>query len=117
MATADTAKLIASLILKDGLTPVVRTVGKSLDGLDAKLTKTQNRSLKAGQQIGTGIKNTAKLATVGVGILATQVAAGLNQLVELEKVTTQTNAVLKSTGGAAGQTADDIRHLAETYEN
>jgi hypothetical protein len=117
MPVADTAKLIAALTLKDGFTGPLKNANKALNTFDAKLTKTQGRGYLAGQQIGTGIKNGAKLAAVGLGILATQVVAGLNQLSQLEEQTAATNAALASTKGVSGQTAESVRALAEQYEN
>ena len=54
---------------------------------------------------------------VGVGVIAANVAAGIQSLVRLEEVTAATNAVIASTGGAAGITAQEVRDLAEEYEN
>ncbi|MES2155936.1 MAG: hypothetical protein V4510_12450, partial [bacterium] len=117
MALADTAKLLASLTLKDGFTGPLKSMDKSLSKFDTHISKTQRRGFKAGQQIGSGIKAGAVIAAAGIGILATQVVAGLNQLSQLEDATAQTNAVIKSTGGVAKTTAADVRNLAEKYEN
>jgi hypothetical protein len=116
VATADTARLIASLELKDQFSGPAGRITKSLGNLDRGITNTQGRAYKAGQQIGTGIRNGAIIAAGAVGFLATQVTFGLRALTELETATTQTNAVLKSTKGVAGQTAESIRALAEKYE-
>lgn len=113
MALAETANLIVNLGLKGNF---ARDIGKANRSLD-QLVKGESRAFKAGAQIGTGIRNGARLAAIGVGILTTQVVAGLGQLATLEKATAQTNAVLKSTKGVAGQTADSVRALAEEYEN
>lgn len=56
------------------------------------------------------------MAAAGVGI-ATQVHAGIQSLVELEEANAQTAAAIKSTGGAAGLTLEDIRKLSEALED
>lgn len=113
MALSDTAKLIVDLSLKGNY---VSALGKAISATEKFDTKA-SRSYRAGQQIGTGIKRGAAIAAVGVGILASQVALGLRSLVELEQQTAQTEAVIKSTGGVAGVTADQVRALAEQYES
>jgi len=116
MGLADTAKLVVDLSLAGNFASSLGKAGKSLDTFDGKVSRTSSRGYQAGQQIGTGIKNGARLAAVGVGILATQVALGLRSLVQLEQATAQTEAVIKSTGGAAGVTAEQVRNLSEKYE-
>lgn len=113
MGLADTAKLVVDLSLKGNFTG---QIGKAMGGLD-KFDRKASRAFQAGQQIGTGIQRGAALAVVGVGILATQVGAGLRSLIELEKATAQTNAVIKSTGGVAGISAAEVGRLAEKYES
>ena len=113
MAVADTAKLIVDLSLKGNFARQLGLASKATKNFD----RDASRAYKAGSQIGTGIKRGAAIAAAGVGILATQVGFGLDQLIELEKLTTQTNAALKSTKGVSGQTADSIRNLAEKYES
>jgi hypothetical protein len=112
MAFADTANLIVKLSLGGNFESQLSKVTRQLKGFDKDAT----RGYKAGAQIGTGIKRGALLAAAGVGVLATQVGFGLDQLIELESLTAQTNAALKSTKGVAGQTAASIRTLAERYE-
>jgi hypothetical protein len=112
VALAETAELVVALKLQDGLTRGLRGVSARLDTL-SRQTVDWNR---AGQQVGQGIRNGAKLAAVGLAALGTQVAAGLQSLVELEKATAQTEAVIKSTGGVAGVSAEEVRRLAESYE-
>lgn len=116
MATSETAKLLASLELKDKFSPALKNANRALGQFDTKLSKTEGRAYRAGQQIGTGFRNVGKLAVAGAGILAANVALGLNSLIELEKQQAQTNAVIKSTGGIAGVTAEQVGRLAEKYE-
>lgn len=112
MAVADTAKLIVDLSLKGNFARQLGAASKATKQFD----KDASRAYKAGTQIGTGIKRGATLAAVGVGLLVTQIGFGLDQLIQLESLTAQTNAALKSTKGIAGQTAASIRNLAEKYE-
>ena len=117
MPAAETARLIASLELKDQFSKPLGAAEGRLGSFDRKLSDTSNRAYRAGTQIGTGIKAGVVIAATGIGILASQVAVGLNSLVKLDDVVTQTNAVLKSTKGAAGENAKAIRDLANKYED
>lgn len=116
MPLAETARLAAELSLKGNFAGQLKGAERALGGFDTKLSQTQGRAYKAGQQIGTGIQNAAKIAAVGVGLLASQVAFGLRSLSGLEDVVAQTNAVLKSTSGVSGETAASVRALANNYE-
>jgi hypothetical protein len=117
MAISETAKLIASLELKDLFTKQVDNATKSLGKLDKSLDHSQSRAYKAGGQIGTGIKRGAAIAIGAIGLVATQVALGVKSLEDLEKVTAQTNAALKSTHDASGQTAAGIRDMSNAFES
>src|SRR5689334_24230923 len=108
MATAETARLIASLELKDLFTKQISGAEKSLNSFDKKLSSSQTRAYQAGAQIGIGIRRTAAIAVGAIGFLATNVALGVSSLEKLDTVVAQTNAVLKSTKGAAGENAQAI---------
>ena len=115
MAVADTANLIVSLKLDDRFSGPLRGINRQLD------TFTRNASLRGGlgqigQGLGKGVRNAALLAAPAVAGLAVQIRAGVDSLRELERVEAQTNAVIESTGGAAGISAKQIRDLAEEYE-
>jgi len=116
MALADTVNLIVKMSLGGNFASAMAANKRLLKDFDSQVTATGSRSYRAGVQIGTGIKNGLVIAGTAVGFLATNVGLGLRALTELEKVTTQTNAVLKSTKGAAGENAAAIRDLAEKYE-
>jgi hypothetical protein len=113
MALSETAKLFVNLSLTGNFASQMQKANKSLSTFEAS----SNRAYRAGQQIGTGLKNVGKIAAVGVGLLTTQVAFGLQSLIKLEKATAQTEAVIKSTGGAAGITAAQVQKLSEKYES
>jgi hypothetical protein len=70
MAISETARLIASLELKDLFTKSVDNATKSMGKLDKQITGTQGRAYKAGQQIGVGIKRGVILATSALTGLA-----------------------------------------------
>jgi hypothetical protein len=70
MAIGETAKLLASLSLEDKLTPALKKASGSLDRFDVRLDKSSSRAFKAGQQIGTGIKAGAVIATAAIGSIA-----------------------------------------------
>jgi hypothetical protein len=114
---AETAKLAVDLSLKGNFSSALAANQKALSGFNAKITDTQGRAYKAGQQIGTGIKTGAVIAAGALGFLVTQVGLGLRSLSQLDDVVTQTNAVLRSTKGAAGENAKAIRDLATKYED
>ena len=117
MAVAETARLIVDLSLKGNFNRQIGTTGRALGKFEAQLDRTESRAFRAGQQIGTGIQRSATLAAAGIGILAGNVLIGLDSLVKLEKQQAQTEAAIKSTGGAAGITAKQIRDMAEEFES
>lgn len=114
---ADTAKLIVDLSLQGNFVTSMTKATKSLNTFDTKLSQTESRAYRAGQQIGTGIKRGAAVAAAGVGLLVSQITVGLQSLIKLENAQTQTNAVIKSTGAVAGVSAEMVRKLAEQYES
>jgi hypothetical protein len=117
VALADTANLLVKLSLGGNFLSQIGKATTGLNKFDKQLGRTEGRAFKAGQQIGTGIKNAGRLAAVGVGFLVSQVTLGLQSLIELEQATAQTNAVIKSTGGIAGITADEVQRLSEKFES
>lgn len=118
MAVAETAQLVAELSLRDQLSGRVGNVNRSLNGLDAA-------SRKAGRSIGL-LGHTLSTA-LGVGVervveggirsLISSIQSGVAGAQELEAQQAQTQAAIKSTGGVAGVTADQVRKLAEQYES
>lgn len=113
---ADTARLAVQLDLKGNFASNLKSSQAALGKFDRQVSASGSRAYKAGQQIGTGIRNGAIIAAGGITFLASQVTLGLRSLATLEKAQAQTNAVLKSTKSVAGQTADSVRNLAEKYE-
>jgi hypothetical protein len=117
VALAEAAKLIATLDLGGNFVKNLGSADRALGKFDSHIDRSQSKAYQAGQKIGTGIKAGAAIAAVGVGILATEVTRGLQSLVELEQQQAQTNAVLKSTKGAAGISAKAVTDLSEKYES
>lgn len=77
-----------------------------------------NKLDRAGRQAGSNLGRNVALggAAVAAGI-ATQVKAGVDSLVELERVENLTAAALKSTGNLAQQSVEGIRARSEAMEN
>lgn len=110
MSFAETAELAVRLTLKDGLTGPLRSATGAIGNFE------QRTGL-----LSKGVRNLAdnamRLGVVGFGLLTTQVKFGLDSLRELENVMAQTEAVIASTGGVAGLSADQIRAMAVELEN
>lgn len=110
----EVQELVARLRLKDEMSGPIRKVRAGISGVSDALNSPRMR--RGVSQIGTGLRNSALIGAAGVGVLASQVAVGLNSLVELEQQQAQTNAVIKSTGGVAKITGKQVTALAEKYE-
>ena len=111
---AETAKLVSSLELKDNFTP---TANRAIH----KLGQMESTAFRVGQGIGKGLRNAAaniaKIGVVGAVALGGVVAAGVKSLGDLQRSQAQTAAVIKSTGGKAKVSADQVRALAEAQED
>jgi hypothetical protein len=97
MAISETARLIASLELKDLFTKQVDSATKSLGKLDKGLDSSQGRAYKAGQQIGTGIKRGVAIAIAagaGLGALFVQIAKEGQHAADVQAI--YANAIAKS---------------------
>jgi hypothetical protein len=66
---AETARLAVDLSLKGNFSSALAANQRALSGFNAKITDTQGRAYKAGQQIGTGIRRGVFLAVGAVGAL------------------------------------------------
>jgi hypothetical protein len=113
VAAADTARLVAELSLADKFSPAMKGVIGSLD-------KAESRFGAIGKKAQQGVANfTRNVGLIGVGVagaLATQVVAGIHSLEDLQTQLNATEGVIKSTGGAAGVTAKQVRDLATSLE-
>ncbi len=82
----------------------------------SQLSREFGRASKASSGFGGALGKLGKVAAVGVGAafagLAATLKVGFDELAEGQKVSAQTGAALKSTGGAANVTAKEIEGLA-----
>src|SRR6185369_6566749 len=108
MPAADTARLIASLELRDEkFTAGLGRVDKGIGRLGVKTTA-------LGTGIGIGLEH---LASKGIGALFGAIQSGQDTLHEFQDVQAQTAAVIASTGAKAGVTAQQVRDLANAQED
>jgi hypothetical protein len=111
---ASTAKLLASLDLKDNMS-------KGLAAASANIGKLEGRFAKIGgiaqRGVSNAIGNITRLAVVGAGALVGAIGLGVRSLADLARTTQQTEAVIASTGSKAGVSAIQVRSLAESLEN
>jgi len=115
MTTGEQAELIVNLRLRDQFTAPVKKLQGNLQTLDRQTAQLQRGLGKIGQGLKTGIGNAAKIAAVGVGFLAIQLRAGIQELIEWEDAQLQVNAAIKSTKGVAGVTSKAVEDLADKY--
>jgi hypothetical protein len=73
-------------------------IGRELDTMGGKASKLGG-ILKGGLLLGVGA------AVTGIGALGAMMVSSVNAVSEMEQIQAQLNAVLASTGGAAGMTA------------
>lgn len=88
----------------------LKDVQKDLGGLD-------DASKKASGGIGKLSDSAKKAAAVGLGALEGALIFSVKAAIEAEQVMAKTEAVIKSTGGAAGLTADEVSDLAGQFSN
>lgn len=88
--------------MKDNASDTIDKVDKKGEGLAGSLGKLGPIAAGAGLALG--------------GILAANIKAGIDGLSEYQDKTAQLDAVLKSTGGAAGVTAEQVKTLADQMQ-
>lgn len=97
---------------------LVVKISADLSGLDAGIKEATNTVSSFGDVLkgsflgGLG----ANLATTAFATLTSAVTDAFHALAEVDKISGQTAAVIKSTGGAAGVTADQVATLADQLE-
>lgn len=118
MAIADTARLIASLELQDKFSRTAANANRSLGQLEGASGKAARGMGFLGHTISTAL-GVGLLSAVGTGfrLFTSSISGAIEQEKLLQSATAQTNAVLTSTGGVSGQTADGVRAMAEQFEN
>lgn len=121
MALAETARLVASLEMQDKFSGPLNKAGASLGRFQGSLGTIG----KGVGQVGAGIERVAvRLVELGVAagaalgtLFVKNLRSGIDELNRLELVMTQTNTVLASTKGVAGQTAESIREMSKRFED
>lgn len=100
------------------MSDLVVKISADISRLDAGIREAENRVSSFGDVLkgsflgGIG----ANIATSAFGTLTGAVTDAFHALAEVDKISGQTAAVIKSTGGAAGVTADQIAALADSLE-
>jgi hypothetical protein len=125
MALRDTARLLASLELEDKFSRPADKIDASAGKLEGRFSKLDTGAKKIGGGMAHAAGTIAKVGAVagavavggGIALLTKAFTAGSASLEELNQVQGRTAAVIRSTGGAAGQSTGDIRKLAEEMEN
>jgi hypothetical protein len=117
MATADTARLIASLELQDKFSANADKFERALGGMERKTSTLGKIGGEVSRGAQTAVRNIATIGVFAAGAIASQVALGVQSLAQLEEVKNQTDAVIKSTQGAANVTAEEVRAQAEALED
>lgn len=99
--------------------PVVITITADTKGLKSGLGDAEKAAQKFDGTVGDLSKSLAgSAAKFGAGLaLAGWIKAGTDEAIELNKVMAQSAAVVKSTGGAAGVTAKQMRDAAASIED
>jgi hypothetical protein len=111
---AEQAELVVKLSLKDQISRGVAGIKTNLKGLESSFGRIGGIAQKG---VSTAITNIGRLGVVAAGAVATQVFAGIRSLEQLERVNQQTDAVIKSTAGVAGQSLETVRSLAQALED
>jgi len=114
MAAAETARLIASLELKDNMSKGINSAVGGIGRLESKFNRIGGIAQRG---IGNAVRNIERLGIAGGLALAGAVAFGIRSLGDLARTTEQTNAVIASTGGKAGVTAAAVRDMANSLKN
>ncbi len=108
---AETAKMVAELDLKTGkFTKGVSTAVKDVGRLSGAVAK--SRAVAVG--VGVGLE---RLAEKGISTLGNAIGDGIQGALVLERTMNATQAVIESTGGAAGVTAQQVNDMANSIEN
>ncbi len=108
MAIAETAKLMSSLELD------TRKFDSGITKASKGLNTLSTRTVAAGTAIGVGLE---RLAEKGLSALGGAIGEGIQAALTLEKAQAQTQAVIESTGAAAGVSAVQVRDYANALED
>jgi hypothetical protein len=111
--SAETARLIASLELKDNLSKGIGTATASIGKLEGKMNRLGGIAQKG---VSSAITNVTRLGLAAGVAVAGAVGFGIRSLADLARTEAQTAAVIESTGGKAGVSAAQVREYAESLE-
>lgn len=111
MAVSETARLLASLELKDLFTKQIDNATKSLGKLDTKLDQSQSRAYRAGQQIGTGIK---RGLAIGITALGTAAVVGGTVFAKAIKSASDLSETLSKVGVVFGKSSTKVLEFGKT---
>jgi hypothetical protein len=94
------------------------SLDKDMRQAEGSMGKLEKRSSALGSKLKSGLKVGAVAAGTAIGAgLAVSLKNAITEAREAEKVTRQTEAVIKSTGGAAKVTAKDLEELSTAISN
>lgn len=105
----DTSKILVELSLQN--TEYLKKIQQSLDATKGFAQK----SSESVSEFGSSLSHIVSAGAV-IGALSLAFAHAIKETVEFQKAQTQLDAVLQSTNGAAGVTAERANKLAEEYE-
>lgn len=91
----------------------VDDVGSATEDAAQKSDTFSTSATKLGDVLSVGLKAAAGVAVAGLAALGAVLWEGVQGAIEAEKVTAQLEAVIKSTGGAAGLSAEEVIGFAE----
>jgi TP901 family phage tail tape measure protein len=114
VAVGETARLIASLELKDQFSKTVNNALTGLTRIDKRIDQTRTKAFQTGQHIGIGIQNVAK---VGLGVVAAGagvVVASLKVAGDFEAQLNTINTVAHAGVPELKAIGDSIRAIAKT---
>ena len=112
---ADTAKLVASLELKDKFSKNAAAFNRSVTGMERRTSTLSKIGSQASAGVGSAIRNIKLIGLAAAGALAYGIKQGLASIASIQKEAAQTVAVLKSTAGAAGQTISEVTARSQKW--
>jgi hypothetical protein len=113
VAARDTARLIASLELKDKFSAGLKSAGKSLDGFETRMGRIGGIA-KSG--VGAAANNIAKLGVVVGAGLGAAIKTGLDDLATLENATTSVDGAIAQLGLTGQLTSQQVATWANDIE-
>jgi hypothetical protein len=117
MATADTARLIASLELQDKFSATAAKYDRAIGGMERKTSTLGKIGGEVSRGAQTAVRNIATIGVVAAGAIASQVALGVQGLARIEDINKQTEARIEATGAAANVTKDQVIAMAGALED